>query len=531
MSSSWRQATIKFLGGQNVNPDVDNSPGEALLIKNYALDSKGYPKRMDGIERFDGQPAPSEFTVASSTDDDDYNTQLFAGIAARRALIAAVPGSGAVRGVAFFNNVLYAWRDNAAGTFLEMFQSSGAGWVAATGFPTGTLIVGGRIRTIKANFIGSSSGTKLYGVDGKNKAFMYDGATYTEITTGTPIDTPNHIVEHQKYLWLAFTGGSLQHSVVGEPTNFGGGAGEIGIGDEIVGLTKPPGGALLVVSDGRLDLIYGASASTFQRVDFNEEMGGFENTLQIVADAIIGNHQGFMVLPRTQDFGDFNYNTMSEKIQPALRFSVNRPVASCVVGGKNQYRVFFEAGDGYTATFKGNQLLGWSPFDYGIDKVASCLGKGNDSNKAERIFIGCENGFVYEIDKGRSLDGDDMEATFRMAYAAIGGPNQVIRAHKAVLEIDAQDTTEITVTPDYEFSSDDVPEAESQTVNVVGAGGFYDGAVYNQTKYGPYRQLVDLELDGHGSNMGILFHSLSNQELPHTLRSVTIYYTLHGRKR
>lgn len=47
-----------------------------------------------------------------------------------RANIQAVPGSGPVRGVAYFNGKLYAWRNNSAGTALIMYMSTSGGWAA-----------------------------------------------------------------------------------------------------------------------------------------------------------------------------------------------------------------------------------------------------------------------------------------------------------------------------------------------------------------------------------------------------------------
>lgn len=46
-----------------------------------------------------------------------------------RADIQAVPGSGPIRGVAYFADSVYAWRNNVGGTALAMHKSSGSGWV------------------------------------------------------------------------------------------------------------------------------------------------------------------------------------------------------------------------------------------------------------------------------------------------------------------------------------------------------------------------------------------------------------------
>jgi hypothetical protein len=47
-----------------------------------------------------------------------------------RADIQAVPGSGSILGVAFYDGNLYAWRNNAGGTAAAMYKSSGTGWTA-----------------------------------------------------------------------------------------------------------------------------------------------------------------------------------------------------------------------------------------------------------------------------------------------------------------------------------------------------------------------------------------------------------------
>lgn len=65
-----------------------------------------------------------------SASGDDYEDN--AARAARvygRSLIAAVPGSGPVRGVWEFNGTVYAFRDNVGGTAGAIYKSSAGGWV------------------------------------------------------------------------------------------------------------------------------------------------------------------------------------------------------------------------------------------------------------------------------------------------------------------------------------------------------------------------------------------------------------------
>ena len=49
-----------------------------------------------------------------------------------RADIQAVPGSGSILGVGYYNGTLYAWRNNVGATAAVMYRSSSSGWTAVT---------------------------------------------------------------------------------------------------------------------------------------------------------------------------------------------------------------------------------------------------------------------------------------------------------------------------------------------------------------------------------------------------------------
>lgn len=63
---------------------------------------------------------------------DGYTDSLYRSLAADdyRADIQPVPGSGPVRGVAYFQDKVLAWRDSADGSALRMYMSTPSGWTA-----------------------------------------------------------------------------------------------------------------------------------------------------------------------------------------------------------------------------------------------------------------------------------------------------------------------------------------------------------------------------------------------------------------
>ena len=75
-----------------------------------------------------------------------------------RADIQAVPGSGPIRGVAFYDDDVYAWRDNAGATMLGMYKSSGSGWTAVPYFAVFDFAVGTQEIFPGETIVGHTSG-------------------------------------------------------------------------------------------------------------------------------------------------------------------------------------------------------------------------------------------------------------------------------------------------------------------------------------------------------------------------------------
>jgi len=74
----------------------------------------------------------SEVTIYGASTKQLHADYKYAAAELYRADIAKVPGSGAVRGVKYFNGNLYAFRDNVAATACLMYIASAAGWTQVT---------------------------------------------------------------------------------------------------------------------------------------------------------------------------------------------------------------------------------------------------------------------------------------------------------------------------------------------------------------------------------------------------------------
>lgn len=204
-----RQQTVQLVGGLDlVTPAIAVREGRCIAALNYESEARGY-RRVEGYERLDGQPKPSEasywilnfdFGELEIAEDDTltgvtsgataivlatvvesgtwaggdaagyvavYNlsgtfindeqlqvsaadvarvdgtaseagaatdaldtTYIRAAREKRRNVIAAVPGSGPIRGVFTYKGDVYAVRDNAGGTAGVLHKATASGWVA-----------------------------------------------------------------------------------------------------------------------------------------------------------------------------------------------------------------------------------------------------------------------------------------------------------------------------------------------------------------------------------------------------------------
>lgn len=121
--------------------------------------------------------ADAELGLVDST---GYATDIAAARNYYRALIQKPTGEGAILGVKLWDGVCYCLRNAVGSATATLWKSTSTGWSAVR---TG-LRPGGSMRATIANFFGSTSLRAMYGVDGKNRLWRYDGTTFTFMASG-----------------------------------------------------------------------------------------------------------------------------------------------------------------------------------------------------------------------------------------------------------------------------------------------------------------------------------------------------------
>lgn len=518
-----QQATYYPLsGGLDITtPGISANPGTARVALNYESDITGY-RRMTGYERFDGRTSPTDaFTAAS----DDVQGAIDRDAA--RAAITAVPGQGPVRGIWYYNGKTYAFRDNIGATQGRMFEATSAGWVLVSS----AFAPGGHYEFVNYNFTGAAGTLKMYGANGVNKAFQFDGTTVTFITTGMASDLPVKIAAHKKHLFLSFVGGSVQHSALGDPLTWTAitGAAEMAVGDEVTDLISSAPDNLAILAKNSITMVYGNDASDWQLTTITNEAGAIPHTAEKFGPIVYMDNRGIRSMQTTASFGNFQIGTMTQQVSPLLRTKLaagDLPVASCRVRAKDIYRVFWSDGYGLSV-FMGKKKPEVMPIDLGI--TITCIASVETSDTSEKIWFGSENGFVYQMDKGRSFDGEVVGYYLRLPFHHIGSPSMLKRWHRLAVEYDSGGTFTLRISGEVDNADPDEPSLIEQNATGYGGGAFWGSGLWDQFYWSaPVDGDLTAYIDAVGKNMSLLFGGEEADEEPHILQGLTLYYSVRG---
>ena len=412
----------------------------------------------------------------------------------------------------------------------RMYKATPTGWdLISTAFAAG-----GKYEFVNYNFTGAASEVKMYGVNGTGKAFQFDGTTVTFITTGMANDKPIKIEAHKRHLFLAFPGGSLQHSAIGDPLTWTAvtGAAELALGDEITNLVSAAPANLVVTSKNSVSLLYGSDASDWQLETITNEAGALPFTAEKMGTVIYMDNRGLRSMSTTPAFGNFNIGTMTMTIAPLIRTKLaagQTPVASCRVRGKDVYRVFFDDGYGLSV-YIGRKQAEIMPIDLGVP--ITCICSAETENNIEKIWFGDQNGWVYQMDKGRSFDGEGFPYHIRLPFNHMGGPRVLKRWHKAIIEYDASTTINVKVTGEVDYADPSEPALVEQSIVGPGGGGFWDTINWDQFFWSaPVEGKLEVWIDAIGDSMSLLLGGNEANEEPHILQGITLVFSVRGVKR
>jgi hypothetical protein len=437
-----------------------------------------------------------------------------------------------------------AWTGTASGGFVVTNPVGGsfaAGAATTSGGATVTLggaqaaitlLPGGHFQWAKANFGGQSTTRRLYGCDGVNKAFEFDGTTLAPITTGLPNDAPSNIVAHKGYLFISY-GSSVMYSGAGTPFRWSAvdGGGEIAVGDVVTGMITLPGSqttaTLAVYQAANTSMLYGNDPSSWNLVNFNTSSGARPYSLQNLFDSFSFDNLGPVNLQTTLSFGNFASGALAQNILPFILRQRTKVAASTVNRGKGQYRVFFNDGYGLYLTVSNQQYLGAIPQLF--PNAVYCCDEAVTSNGAEVAYFGSSDGqgYVYQLDSGPSFDGRNLDAYIVLAWDALKAPRLRKRFRAASLEVASG--TYVALSFGYQLGYG--TPAISQPVAVTYPTNFMSAPVWDQFVWdqfvwdGQTLTPTDVDMVGTAENVQVTLASSTNYIGAYALNSLIYHYT------
>lgn len=436
-----------------------------------------------------------------------------------------------------------AWGGSAAGQLI-IDNVSGGNFSAAPAIITGgitlnlegaesdvSLLPDGRFEFVEANFYGQEYTTRMYGCDGVNPAFEFDGEILAPIYTIASTDNPSHIIKHGDNLFLSVRS-SFFISAVGDPYNYQAvdGAIEIATGTDITGFKTLPGtgdaSLLAVFSRSRTSMLYGKSITDYQLVHYSEGTGAVDHTIQNMTDTLSFDDMGLYSLRTATEYGNFAQATYTSKIQPFINEHLGKAVASTINRGKSQYRLFYNNGFGIYATVVNGKLKGAMPIYF--KNTVSCAWESKLHSGIAVSFFGDITGFVYQIDKGSSFDGEDIQAQATTTYTAARNTRVKKRFRKASMEIstDTSSYVEIMATFSLGYGSTEYAQPAGNTESLFLSQPRWDAFTWDAFTWDAKSiNPLEIELNGTAENVAITVYSNADFIKPFNVNSLIYHYT------
>jgi hypothetical protein len=414
--------------------------------------------------------------------------------------------------------------DNAAITFLSTDRSSAT-----------------KHRFSRYNYTGTP---KIVGVDGTNKPFIYDDTTFT-VLDSAPSDLlgADHVAEFKSHLFFA-KGNELIFTAPYSDTDFlaASGGGVITIPHSITGLIVFRE-QLIIFSTSKIHRLVGNTISDFQLQPISLDIGCVrEDTIQEVGgDIAFLGPDGVRLLSATDRIGDFGLAVASRPIQKEVDALVsgNTSFTSCVIRGKNQYRLFGYSESKTVSTSPGilgtqfadqtAQGMAWSELlgimVYVIDSVYS------NADSSEVVIFSNKDGYVYRLESGNSLDGASIAAYYSTPHFSINDPRIRKTFFKLTTYVDPEGSITGVFTPKLDFDQEGLiqppPIDISNTTTTV---SFYGISSYGAGTYGgKLKYTFNSQLVGSGFTISFQF-SFESTDPPFSLDALALEYATNDRQ-
>lgn len=407
--------------------------------------------------------------------------------------------------------------------------------------------VGGIYQFLNNNFFGGVDSYRTYGVNSVDPAFEIDENLIVspillpkDALTGQPAtNDPFLIEEHRNYLFMAYPGGSLVQTVIGEPLVINGflGAAEFGMGDEITGLNSVVGSALVCTTERETRGLFGKDSNDWELKLIGEATGGKLYTSKKMDTVYSLDDLGITSIARTDSFGSFMGATVSQLIQPLVSLFRDRSTTSTIVRGSNQYRLYFDDGSAlvmYIPTAGQSLSNTRAVVEFGqlsYPEVVRQMYAAEDGSGAETHFFVSDDGFVRQDQKGNNFNGAVIRSTVRLVYNQVKSPSIRKKFRRAILELDSQKPLTLKVIYDLTYGGLDNKSGNTD-LDIDAGGGLWDVDNWDEFFWdGQTVSTASVNLGGTGTNISLLIFNESATARPFVVQGITLHYEIRRQQR
>jgi hypothetical protein len=387
---------------------------------------------------------------------------------------------------------------------------------------------GGRFEFGNYNFYAGANSVRMYGVDGANRGFEFDGTVFVPINTGMAVDHPQHLYEHCKHLFYSFFG-SVQHSGIGTPYAWATilGAAELGCADTVTGFIGQPGNetspALAIFCRNRTYMLYGTSVANWNLVQYNETNGAIAHSLQKIGQTFGFDDRGVTTMQQAKEFGNFLEATVSRRVNTLLQTKRTITTDSHVSHDKQQYRLFYSNGSATYFTVSPKQVSAM-PLQF-PDPVLCSVSDEIYGGGSEVFFFGSSNGFVYQMERGTSFDGYPIEAYIDLAFNNLKNYRMLNRYHRLSFEMMGSGYSEFGTSYGLGYESTDIAQPEYENHIVELSSPIWDAFTWDAFTWdGVPLTNLSISTPGNGENISVKIHSNSDYFTPIKFSGVFIEY-------
>ena len=162
-----------------------------------------------------------------------------------------------------------------------------------------------------------------------------------------------------------------------------------------------------------------------------------------------------------------------------------------------------------------------------LSKTVDCSVSGELSDGSEGIFFGSSDGYVYQMEKGTSFDGDAISCRLQFTPHYLKSPDITKRFRKCLLEVKGTSFIEFTFGYQFDYNSASRAQPSDQSFTKSLASFVWDNFTWDNF-FWDARTLepTDIKLEGSGGNIAIVIAGQSEISGSFTITGAIIHYTI-----